>query len=346
MHSFSSRRLVVLTAFLAPLAAPAMLRATGEPAGGKFDAMEGGRACAKEFYDGKTPELWAKFSPEMKAALGSEKGLGDFREKVAAQAGAEISIVSEDVAAFGKLVTYTRVARFAKFAGPVNVSFSFDEAGAIHGFYIKPAPTEASSTRLDYTTKTELRLPFGEAWFVFWGGRTMAQNYHAVSPQQRFAYDVLIMKDGSSHVGDGKKNEDYHCFGKPVFAPAAGKVVAIANDVKDNVPGETNPARLLGNHVILDHGNGEFSFLVHFKQGSVEVSAGQNLKAGDLLGSCGNSGNSTEPHLHYHLQTTADIRTGEGLPASFVHYVADGKPVERGEPVKGQTIEPGPADQR
>lgn len=329
-----------------PWAAPASSRATGEPAGGKVDGMGRGRACAKEFYDRKIPELWAKFSSEMKTALGSEKGLGEFREKVEGQLGAETSIVTEDVVVVGKSVTYSRVARFAKFAGLINVSFSFDESGAIHGFFVKPAPSEAPSTRLDYKTKTELRLPFGAAWFVFWGGRTMAQNYHAVSPQQRFAYDMLIVKDGSSHVGDGKKNEDHHCFGKPIHAPAAGKVVAIANDVKDNVPGETNPAQLLGNHVILDHGNGEFSFLVHFKQGSVQVKAGQDVKAGDMLGLCGNSGNSTEPHLHYHLQTTADIASGEGLPASFVHYIADGKPVERGEPVKGQTIEPGPGDRR
>ena len=94
----------------------------------------------------------------------------------------------------------------------------------------------------------------------------------------------------------------------------------------------------MGNHVIIDHGNGEFSFLAHFKKGTVAVKPGDAVKSSDLLGLAGNSGNSSEPHVHYHLQDTAVFGKGRGFPAPFNDYIADGKPVARGEPVKGQTI--------
>lgn len=113
--------------------------------------------------------------------------------------------------------------------------------------------------------------------------------------------------------------------------------------LSDNKPGVMDRDHPTGNHVILDHGNGEFSFLAHLKQGSVAVKVGDRVKPGDKLGLCGNSGNTSEPHLHYHLQTTAKFGAGEGLPAQFLNYIADGKEVARGEPVQGQTIRNRPA---
>ena len=117
--------------------------------------------------------------------------------------------------------------------------------------------------------------------------------------------------------------------------------MSVENGVADNVPGVMNAQVPMGNHVILDHGNGEFSFLCHFRQGTVLVKPGDTVKAGDVLGRAGNSGNSSEPHLHYHLQDSGEFGKGRGLPAPFTGYRADGKPVDRGEPVKGQTIEGG-----
>ena len=108
--------------------------------------------------------------------------------------------------------------------------------------------------------------------------------------------------------------------------------------IAENLPGVMNAEQPLGNHVILDHGNGEYSFLAHFKNGSLAVSVGDEVAAGDILGLCGNSGNSSEPHLHYHLQTTPTFGAGDGLPAQFLNYLADGKSVANGEPTRGQHI--------
>jgi len=188
-----------------------------------------------------------------------------------------------------------------------------------------------------------LRLPFDGTWTVGWGGRTVKDNYHAATVDQRFAYDILIMRDGSTRKGAGTRNEDYHCFGEKILAPADGTVVAAVDGLPDNVPGSMDKEHPAGNHVILDHGNGEFSFLAHFKQGSLNVKPGERISTGQLLGLCGNSGHSREPHLHYHLQDNGVLFGGKGLPAQFRGYIADGQPVAKGECVKGQKISPASA---
>jgi murein DD-endopeptidase MepM/ murein hydrolase activator NlpD len=199
----------------------------------------------------------------------------------------------------------------------------------------------AASSFLDYQTKTALHLPFSGEWYVYWGGRTVAQNRHAVARDQRFAYDFLILanrRSGQSYRGYGESNADYYCYGLPIYAPADGVVMQMEDDLFDNAPGEMNPTKVLGNHVILDHGCGEFSFFAHFEPGTVAVRNGDRVQAGQLLARCGNSGNSSEPHLHYHVQNSPEPFRGEGLPAFFVEYFANGKPVSRGEPVARQTL--------
>jgi murein DD-endopeptidase MepM/ murein hydrolase activator NlpD len=128
-----------------------------------------------------------------------------------------------------------------------------------------------------------------------------------------------------------------------VLAPAAGRVVSAVGDVADNPrPGQKIAgAPAPGNHVVIDHGKGEHSLVAHFRQGSLAVREGQKVKAGQLLGLCGNSGNSSQPHVHYHLQTGKRFGEGLGLPAFFNGYEADGEPVARGEPQRGQVVVPG-----
>ena len=318
-------------AILALLLIPRL--ATDDP-----EAMTWGRDYTDAFFASELEEIWDNLSEQMVAAFGSLDALEGFRTQVETQLGDESVLVSENVQEMSGNYVYVRVARFAKFAEPIQVVWSFDGDGIVTGFQITPVQKEAPTEFLDYQTETPLRLPFEGEWFIFWGGRTLKQNYHAATVDQRFAYDILIMRDGKTHEGDGKKNEDYYCFGLPLVAPGDGVVAAAGDGVEDNVPGQMNPKQALGNHVILEHGNGEFSLMAHFQKGTVKVKKGDRVKAGQLLGLCGNSGNSSEPHLHYHLQTTAIPFAGKGLPVQFLDYVADGEPVARGEPVKGQVV--------
>jgi len=195
--------------------------------------------------------------------------------------------------------------------------------------------TEAFSRFLSYQTKTDLVLPFEGEWYVVAGGRTLEHNHHAWSREQRFAMDIVQQVDGRSFSGDGKVNEDYYCFGQSIYAPGDGIVVAVENGALDNPVPNVTPnhegIRGLGNYLVIDHRNGEYSFLVHFQHGTIVVHVGDVVVQGQVLGKIGSSGNSTEPHLHYHMQTTADILDGEGLPTQFQDYYANGVLVDRGE---------------
>lgn len=307
-------------------------------------AMVRGRQYAQWLYAGQADSLWARFSPQMRAAIPTAEALATFQQRMQQQAGGETEVVSErivDPPPVPGTAVYVRSARFSNAPFVVDVTLVMDSVGTIQGLNVRPQqppPQAAASPFLEYQTKTPLRLPFEGDWYVFWGGRTVEQNYHAAHGDQRFAYDLVVLRDGRSHTGDGTRLEQYHCWAQPILAPGAGTVVAALDSLADQQPGQMDRNNPAGNHVIVDHGNGEFSLLAHLRRGSVGVRAGQALTAGQKLGECGNSGNTSEPHLHYHLQNGPVFGQAQGLPAQFNAYLADGQPVARGEPVKGQTI--------
>lgn len=302
--------------------------------------LDRGRQYTTLFYDGDADRLWEQFSPEMRQLFGSPAGVREFAAQVRRDLGTERGVLDEQTIAWLGRDLYHRSATFSGTSGPVWIDWTMDVQGTIEAFEVKPGVPEAPTRFLNYTTRTELRLPFTGDWFVGWGGRTTFENYHAATVDQRFAYDFLVVRDGRTFAGDGALNESYFCFGQPILAPAGGVVRAAADGIADNRPGVMNAREPLGNHVVLDHGNGEFSFLAHLQRGSVAVQPGREVRTGDLLGRCGNSGNSSEAHLHYHLQNTAVFGAGEGLPASFTGYFAYAQAVERGEPTRGQHIRP------
>lgn len=179
------------------------------------------------------------------------------------------------------------------------------------------------------------RVPFDEPVTIFWGGNTQDINYHVVAPDQRWAYDIVAIDDkGQTARGDGKRLEDYYIYDRPVLAPADGAVVLASDDDPDMPIGElgggTDPG---GNQVVLRVADNEYLYLCHLKAGSVRVKKGDVVVAGQEIGRVGNSGNTSEPHLHIHLQDELDF--GEGLPLYFYGYRSDGKYVERVMPRGG-----------
>ncbi len=199
---------------------------------------------------------------------------------------------------------------------------------------------------LNYQTKTDLELPFAEEWYVFVGGRTHLDGGHHFVTRgtgQRYAYDIAIVIDRSSFSGDSKNNEDHYCFGKRLNAPGDGKIIALENNIDDNyisgtVNSDIDENTIAGNYIMIDHLNGEYSMMAHFKKGTIIVSVGDTVIKGQEVGKAGNSGNSTGPHLHYHIQNTPEYLDGIGLPAQFLNYYADDVLIERGEPVKRQFV--------
>lgn len=148
----------------------------------------------------------------------------------------------------------------------------------------------------------EVAFPLeGTGWYVTHGGPTILTNYHVVSAEQRYAVDLVrVGSGGRSHGGDPALVASYHAWDAMVLAPVKGTVVTAVDRLPDQAPGSGDRARPAGNHVILETEEGVRLVLAHLRAGSVVVSPGQVVAAGTLLGRVGNSGHSSEPHLHLH----------------------------------------------
>jgi hypothetical protein len=171
---------------------------------------------------------------------------------------------------------------------------------------------------------------------------------------QRFAIDwEQLDAQGRIHAGDPKDPASYVIYGQPAYAVADATVVAAVDQFPDSPIGEF-PAGIAvdeadGNHVILDLGGGRHALYAHLKPGSVRVHGGDRVRRGDVLGLVGTSGNSSEPHLHFHVDDAPSGMLSNGLPyrlrqftstrrgvstAAFDRAIVDGQPIPT-EPVVG-----------
>jgi murein DD-endopeptidase MepM/ murein hydrolase activator NlpD len=141
---------------------------------------------------------------------------------------------------------------------------------------------------------------------------------------QRYAIDWLqLYDDGKTWRGDPLKNDSYRCYGAHALAVADGVVTETHDGIPENVPGATSravpitPETLGGNFVLLDIGQGAFAYYGHLQPGSLRVKKGDTVHRGQVIGLVGNTGNSTEPHLHFHLADRNAAIDSEGLPYAF-----------------------------
>lgn len=144
---------------------------------------------------------------------------------------------------------------------------------------------------------------------------------------QRFAIDYVMLNDSNTTSrGDRLKNESYGAEGQDALAVADGHVVAVKDSIPENVPGIHSRAVPItletvgGNHVILDIGGGRYAFYAHLKPGSIGVKLGDRVRRGRIIGLVGNSGNSTEPHLHFHVSDANSPLGSEGIPYAYDRY--------------------------
>jgi murein DD-endopeptidase MepM/ murein hydrolase activator NlpD len=318
--------LVSLVLFLLPSAASAT-QATD-----RFEKVVNG--LVKAVNDANWPGVQADFSQVMLNAFGLEKSTPFFQGLVAQNG----KIVKLDA---GRYTPPNIVVFPAHFEHAIlDIKLVLDSQDKIIGLWFLPHTPDIPVVEKH---QTPLSLPFKGKWLVFWGGDTKELNYHHDTPSQRFAFDFIGADDtGKTHKGEGKTNEDYFAFGREILAPADGIVTEVINGVRDNVPGSMNPYSAIGNAVIIQHRDNEVSVLAHLKLDSVKVKAGDKVTAGQLIGLCGNSGNSSEPHLHYHLQNTPVIQDGTGIKCLFqkVTIIKDGREQAQTEysPVKGDII--------
>lgn len=186
----------------------------------------------------------------------------------------------------------------------------------------------------------QLASPFAEPAVVFHGGGSPLFNHHAPIPQQHDAVDIVLAPGGSEQVGDPATLEGWACFGADVLAPADGEVVAAVADLPDMPIGEVDRENLVGNHLVVRLADERFLLLAHLQRGSLRVGPGDTVARGQPLARCGNSGNTSQPHLHLQVQTgpafsnhDPDLRT-VGLRWEHVERggrVMDGSPARRND---------------
>jgi len=213
---------------------------------------------------------------------------------------------------------------------------ALDDSGMVRGLEINDKPARPRN-------RTPLTLPFTGDWLVIWGGDTPEQNYHQSIALSRFAFDFMkVDEHGKKFKGDGARADDYFSFGQEIIAPADGIVTDVITGVADNKPGVVNNFADIGNMVMIRHATGEVSVFAHLKLGSTRVSVGQRVTRGQVLGLCGNSGNSDEPHLHYQLQDS-NVPTREStIKVFFQNLVVQGDSTgsvqKEYSPVKGDIV--------
>jgi hypothetical protein len=203
---------------------------------------------------------------------------------------------------------------------------------------VKPViayPASLKST----TPSATVRLPADAPLKVIWGGDKLETNYHASVPDQRWAYDLLV----EPYNTGSDKLEEYGCYGVPVVAPVSGPVVKAHDGEPDAVPGvlTNNFEAPTGNHIVIQLQTGTYLIIAHLKQGSVLVQAGETVEEGQVIAQCGNSGNTSEPHIHIHHQrqdpAVFPVNFAEGLPLYFRDHDGDPIPVG-GIKVEGDTV--------
>lgn len=188
--------------------------------------------------------------------------------------------------------------------------------------------------------------------------RVPSHGVHAYA--QTYAIDLLHEPAASNRPPFGwwplaRRSDAFPGFGQPVLAAADGVVIAAHDGERDHLSRNSFPAlaylaveervrarsghpRMLGNHVIVDLGDQVYALYAHLRRRSVRLDPGQQMSAGAHMADCGNSGNSSEPHLHFQLMDDPDVLVASGLPMTFDRYSVDGA-MRSGLPADGVLFE-------
>jgi hypothetical protein len=179
----------------------------------------------------------------------------------------------------------------------------------------------------------------GDGWFAGNGPSNQSIHRRALFSfgdtariAQRFAIDwVQVVPNNSTRTGDSKDNRSYHAYGAEALAVADAVVTTIKDGIPQNIPGDDFRAVTItretigGNVVTLDIGQGDFAVYAHLQPGSLRLKVGNRVKKGQVLGLVGNSGNSTEPHLHFQVVDHNSLLESEGVPYAFESFEVRGK---------------------
>jgi hypothetical protein len=178
----------------------------------------------------------------------------------------------------------------------------------------------------------------GENWFAANGPSNFSHHRRGIITldglarvPQRYAIDwSKIDQEGNDFHGDPEVNASYYCYGQEALAVADGVVSGFHDGIPEGKPHKVSRAvpitfeTVAGNYVILDIGEGAFAFYAHLQPGKIRVKLGDRVKTGDVIGLVGTSGNSTQPHLHFHLCDRNSPLACQGLPYTIQSLMVPG----------------------
>jgi Peptidase family M23 len=172
----------------------------------------------------------------------------------------------------------------------------------------------------------------GTKWVAADGCCTSERHVRAVMPingklviSQRFAIDWEKLNDENRiFVGDPQDVTSYFAYGQEVLSVGEGRIVLAVDKYEDQIPGELPPIIQLeeadGNFVVIDLGGGNFAFYAHMIKGSLTVEVGDYVTRGQVIGLVGNTGNTSAPHLHFHMMSGPSTFGSNGIPYMIYEY--------------------------
>jgi hypothetical protein len=237
----------------------------------------------------------------------------------------------------------------------VLIELAFDRradapAALAHRFHVLTVPPGGSAPApVTYTaatfaldpSATMVGRPLAGAGWVATNGCCPTDGVHrqtvlpingALHAAQRFAIDWTRLDDeGRMVTGDPSDVHSYVAYGADILAVAGGTVVSTLNTLDDQVPGRLpDPStitlkNILGNHVVVRHRDGRYATYAHMQKGSVTVDVGDRVRAGQMLGKLGNTGNTSAPHLHFQITEGRSVLGSSGLPFVFDRFRLQGQ---------------------
>ncbi|MBV1757725.1 MAG: M23 family metallopeptidase [Dethiosulfatibacter sp.] len=175
----------------------------------------------------------------------------------------------------------------------------------------------------NYRSCIQYDLPFEGVWTVVNGCFTKEFSHSWGVPTQRYAYDFIMLDEsGKSYTDNPKHLENYCCYNKEILSPADGIVIEVLEHEDETIilgKGRffNRAKHIAGNYIVIKHSDNEYSTLAHLKDNSIVVRVGDRVLKGQKIASCGNTGNSSEPHLHFQLQDGPSFYDSAGLPIKF-----------------------------
>lgn len=301
------------------------------------DLLTRGRSHADRFSAGELAEVHAVFAPELATAM-PLPAFSEFRGRVVTL-GPVYEVLGDALLPAPNFTEYVRWLTYGENPAPWEQMWALDPAsGKVLGVQLRPAQRTYPGEHLGKAPSTPLELPFYGKWYVAESGPEASPDGHAFTRDRLFLQSFVLERGGSVHRGAGEKNDDYYAWDQIVLAPAGGRVVHAVHDVPDHAPGAWRSEDPHGNHVVIDHGNGEYSVLAHLRKGSLRVNVGDEVNAGTALAKVGNSGRSWTPHLHHHLQDGPEPGHADGIPIVYRDLEVDGRVAERAVLVRGESV--------